>query len=272
MKIKIQYGKKEFVKTFAGIVLVLFIIRIFFPSVINPLTKVEPAKPVPSDHGDQIMAHVIKADSLLEGRHVLPHDLKVTPTKEVHRIWSVSSYDKAFPDMNDVQLATAKKIGIPPLQNRAEAENSCGEHLVYVGISPYYLVKRLNNSIPYLVPRAQLLLNHIGRTFIDSLMVKKIRPSKIIVTSLTRTEEDVRRLQRYNPNATDKSCHFRGTTFDISYSKYAAINDPDSAAFPQVRDDSLKWVLSEVLRDQRNLGLCYVKYEKKQGCFHITVR
>ena len=179
---------------------------------------------------------------------------------------------KAFPDMNDVQLATAKKIGIPPLQNRAEAENSCGEHLVYVGISPYYLVKRLNNSISYLVPRAQLLLNHIGRTFIDSLMVKKIRPSKIIVTSLTRTEEDVRRLQRYNPNATDKSCHFRGTTFDISYSKYAAINDPDSAAFPQVRDDSLKWVLSEVLRDQRNLGLCYVKYEKKQGCFHITVR
>jgi hypothetical protein len=39
-----------------------------------------------------------------------------------------------------------------------------------------------------------------------------------------------------------------------------------------VRDDTLKWILSEVLRDQRELGRCYIKYEVKQGCFHMTVR
>ena len=39
-----------------------------------------------------------------------------------------------------------------------------------------------------------------------------------------------------------------------------------------VRDDTLKWVLSEVLRDKRNEGRCYIKYEVKQGCFHMTVR
>ena len=40
----------------------------------------------------------------------------------------------------------------------------------------------------------------------------------------------------------------------------------------QVRNDTLKWVLAEVLRDMRESGRCYVKYEVKQGCFHITVR
>jgi hypothetical protein len=31
-------------------------------------------------------------------------------------------------------------------------------------------------------------------------------------------------------------------------------------------------VLSEVLRDLREQGLCYVKYERKQGCFQLTCR
>jgi hypothetical protein len=39
-----------------------------------------------------------------------------------------------------------------------------------------------------------------------------------------------------------------------------------------VRDDTLKWVLSEVLRDLRQAGACHVKHERKQGCFHITVK
>ena len=28
----------------------------------------------------------------------------------------------------------------------------------------------------------------------------------------------------------------------------------------------------EVLRDLKQAGRCYVKYELKQGCFHITTR
>jgi len=40
----------------------------------------------------------------------------------------------------------------------------------------------------------------------------------------------------------------------------------------EVRNDTLKWVLSEVLRDMRQNGRCYIKYEVKQGCFHLTVR
>ena len=38
------------------------------------------------------------------------------------------------------------------------------------------------------------------------------------------------------------------------------------------RDKKLKLVLSEVLRDLKKAGLCYIKYELRQGCFHITAR
>ena len=53
--------------------------------------------------------------------------------------------------------------------------------------------------------------------------------------------------------------------YDICYNRYHAVTQP-------VRDDTLKYVLSEVLRDKRQEGRCYVKYEVKQGCFHMTVR
>lgn len=131
--------------------------------------------------------------------------------------------------------------------------------------SPYYDVKKLSNSIPYLVPRAAILLQDIGRNFMDSLQIKKIPLNKFLVTSVLRTKEDVEKLRRHNGNATENSCHLHGTTFDIAYNKYSSITRP-------VRDDTLKWVLSEVLNDLRRQERCYIKYEKHQGCFHVTVR
>ena len=156
-------------------------------------------------------------------------------------------------------------------QNKFHALTSKDE-LVYVGSNPYYYVQKLYNSIPYLIPPAAVLLEHIGRTFQDSLAIKGIPLNTIMVTSLLRTEDDVVRLQRHNGNATTQSCHRYGTTFDISYNKYLMVQDPDSAPVRPVRNDTLKWVLSEVLNDARKQGLCYVKYERKQGCYHITVR
>ena len=95
---------------------------------------------------------------------------------------------------------------------------------------------------------------------------------QFIVTSVLRSQEDIERLKLVNPNVSDNSCHLLGTTFDIGYNRYKTVQDPDGPKRRVVRDDTLKWVLSEVLRDLREEGRCYVKYEKKQGCFHITVR
>lgn len=197
-------------------------------------------------------------------------ETKVETPKKWHRILSVPSFKVAFPDSNDVQLISAKKYGVPPVQNRADAERRKTE-LVYAAANPYFHVDNLRESIPYLVPRASNLLQDIGRSFYDSLYVKGIPLHKIIVTSVLRTEEDVERLRRHNHNASENSCHRFGTTFDICYNRYITVETKKEPR-RKVQNDSLKWVLSEVLRDMRESGRCYVKYEVKQGCFHITVR
>ena len=188
-----------------------------------------------------------------------------------HRIYSVPHFGNTFPDQNDVQLEAAKKHGVKPVHNREDAEHRKKE-LVYVGSNPYFYVDRLNNSIPYLVPRASVLLQDIGRSFFDSLQVKGIPLHKIIVTSVLRTKADVEKLRSKNGNATHNSCHLYGTTFEVCYNRYKTVEDPDGPRRRQVRNDTLKWVLSEVLNDVRKQNKCLVKYEVKQGCFHITVK
>ena len=190
--------------------------------------------------------------------------LSTVNSSKKHRIRSVPNYKTAFPDSQSVQIVAANKWGVKPVKNREDAEARKKE-LVYVGESPYYHVDKLNSSIPYLVPRAAVLLQDIGQAFYDSLYMKGVPLNQLIVTSVLRTKEDVARLQRHNGNATDNSCHLYGTTFDICYNRYHAIDR-------EVRNDTLKWVLSEVLRDIRRDKRAYIKYEVKQGCFHMTVR
>ena len=179
------------------------------------------------------------------------------------RVNGVASYRKCFPDSQTVQLEAAERYGVPPVENREDAERRKGE-LVYIGSNPYYDVRRLNNSVPYLVPRAAVLLQDIACNFFDSLQVKGVPLNKFIVSSVLRTKEDVAALRRHNGNATENSCHLYGTTFDIAYNHYSPVTRP-------VRNDTLKWVLSEVLNDLRRQGRCFVKHENRQGCFHITV-
>ena len=220
------------------------------------------------------------ADSISDTTHVEAPSTPVVEVKKVelpvdenfvpHKIWSVPSFKEAFPDSNVVQLAMAKKYGVRPVQNRADAERRKSE-LVYAAANPYFHVDKLRESSPYLVPRANILLQDIGRAFYDSLYIKGIPLHQIIVTSVLRTEEDVLRLRKHNGNASENSCHRFGTTFDISYNRYNTVQT-DAQPRRQVRNDSLKWVLSEVLRDFRQQGRCYIKYEVKQGCFHITTR
>lgn len=186
------------------------------------------------------------------------------PRNRHSRIRGVHDYKACFPDSQSVQIVAAERWGVKPVKNREDAEKRKQE-LVYVDASPYYHVDRLSSSIPYLIPRAALLLQDIGEAFYDSLYHKGVPMQQLIVTSLLRTMEDVSKLQRHNQNATERSCHLFGTTFDICYNRYSTVERP-------VRDDTLKWVLSEVLRDKRKEGRCYIKYEVKQGCFHMTVR
>ena len=238
--------KKSYLQGFAVVVLLLAAVRLLFPQVAVSANVESENSPM--------------ADSPLH-----------LSRSSVHKIRSVSSYAEAFPDTNAVQLVAAQKWGVSPVKNREDAESRKRE-LVFVGSNPYFHVDPLYSSIPYLVPRAAVLLQDIGQAFFDSLYVKGVPMHKIIVTSVLRSQEDVAKLRRRNGNATENSCHLYGTTFDICYNRYKTVEDPDGPARRQVRNDTLKWVLSEVLRDMRNQNRCYIKYEVKQGCFHMTVR
>ena len=186
-------------------------------------------------------------------------------------IKGVVSYRRSFGDLNAVQLKSAKAIGISPVASREEAK-SLKKKLVEIGPCEYYDMDSLTHSIPFLVPTASALLESIGGNFLDSLESKGLNPNKVIVTSVTRTKEDVKRLRRTNGNASMNSCHFYGTTFDISWKRFTKVEDPDGRPMQDVRADTLKLVLAEVLRDLKKEERCYVKYELKQGCFHITAR
>lgn len=194
--------------------------------------------------------------------------MKMNCPRNIKGVWS---FKRVFNDGNDVHLPMAQSLGIPPLNNRDEAEHS-KDRLQEILSGELYDVDSLTHSIPFLVPRAVACLDTIGQRFLDSLASKGLNPYRVRVTSVLRTKEDVAKLRRRNINAVEQSAHSHGTTFDISWKRFNQIPDPGGRPHQEVGADTLKLVLSEVLRDMKDQQRCYVKYELKQGCFHITTR
>ena len=268
--------KNKFLTVFSAVVLLLALVRLLFPSVAENKPELAVA-----DSVETVLPSVERpvADSVFvwQQEAVVSADFPLTVFFDSkgnvlkHKINSVPGFSRTFPDNNDVQLVAASTHGVEPVEDRKDAESRKKE-LVYVGANPYFHVDPLRNSIPYLVPRAAVLLSDIGRAYYDSLQIKGIPLHQIIVTSVLRTRADVKSLRGYNSNATENSCHLYGTTFDICYNRYKTVSPSGGKPRRAVRNDTLKWVLSEVLRDMRERKRCYVKYEVKQGCFHITVR
>lgn len=294
-KIIMKISKNRYLQGFGIVVLLLALVRVIFPGVAKPKVAAAGAADSTlvaakdSSASDASSAEISDASADAErnvAENLEKDELSATPDTEQggkpsiffdkdgrevkHRIFSVPHFGNTFPDQQDVQILAATKHGVKPVQNRLEAENSKGK-LVYVGSNPFFYVDKLNNSIPYLVPRASVLLQDIGRAYFDSLQIKGIPLHKIIVTSILRTKDDVAKLRTRNGNATENSCHLYGTTFDICYNRYKQIQTREQPR-RQVQNDTLKWVFSEVLRDFRDKNRCYIKYEVKQGCFHITVK
>ena len=282
--------KNRYLETLGIIILVLALARCIFPGIAG--NEKEAVKAVSDEEVSQPTENALQpTEDTLQPTEITHQPIKIAhqPTKVVsanihldsvhyvpdnghyHRIVSVPAYSTAFPDSNHVQLLAARQWGVQPVKNRADAEQRMNE-LVYIGSSPYYDVAHLDASIPYLVPRAALLLQDIGINFMDSLQVKGVPMHRFVVSSVLRTEEDVERLRLKNKNATEQSCHLYGTTFDINYNTFAVVCSPDGPQRENVNDLRLKQILSEVLNDLRQQNRCYIKYEYKQPCFHITVR
>ncbi len=187
---------------------------------------------------------------------------------ELKQIWYNGSYNRDFNDLNDVHLAEATKIGIKPISSREEAKHA-SRKMEEIESNKYYEVEDLTHSIPFLIPEAADLLEEIGRNFQDSLEQLNAPIYRIKVTSVTRTVADVTNLRKRNRNSSANSAHQYGTTFDVSWVRYTKVDESDTLSIDK---DRLKMVLAMVLRDLRKHERCYIKHERKQGCFHITAR
>lgn len=270
---KMKISKKKYLIGFFAIVALLAIIRLIFPSIASDRSGKDDADNSKTEESSQ--RGRTKVSAAFQPVALTAKDMQTVFTgkdgKEVKsRIFSVPGFENTFPDQNDVQLLAAQRWGVKPVADSAAAAKS-KRSLVYIGSNPYYYVDRLRDSSPYLVPRAAVLLQDIGRNFFDSLQVKRIPLQKIIVTSVLRTKADVAKLQKKNRNATQNSCHLYGTTFDVAYNRYKAVEAPGTHR-REVRNDTLKWVLAEVMRDMREQDRCNIKYEVNQGCWHVTVK
>ncbi|MBR1793352.1 MAG: hypothetical protein IJ764_06920 [Bacteroidales bacterium] len=175
-------------------------------------------------------------------------------------------YSDFFHDLNDVQLVSAQRWGLNESPSISELENS--EQVWRIATTSLYVVDSMSFSRPYLVPAAFVMLQYIGERFAEILSERKsdAHSYRPIVTSALRTEEDVRRLQRCNRNATDNSCHCYGTTIDITYTRFMR-DDGVVVQYPW-----LTQLLAQALYELRYEGICHVRYEVFQPCFHITVR
>ena len=185
--------------------------------------------------------------------------------KKAGRFVYFRNYSRTFNDLNDRHLKAARQWGIEPVSAAEVLKRRPGK-VEEIKSCRLYAVDPLTHSQPYLVPRATTLLRTIAANFKDSLSSKGLPSYSIIVTSVLRTNESLKKLRRRNLNASANSAHLFGTTFDIAYARFK------KSAFRETETDKLKSVLAEVLRDLRNEKRCYVRYEYKQGCFHITVR
>lgn len=178
---------------------------------------------------------------------------------------SVGRLADVFNDSNRTQYIFAEALGIRPITSLATAYHT-SRPIIHIVSNEYYLVDSLEHSLPFLVPEAARLLKRIGANFIDSLGSRGADGYRIKVTSLLRTPATVKRLRRVNVNATDSSTHQFGTTFDLSYVKFDCRDSTRT-----INEEDLKNLLAEVLYDLRRQEACLVKFERKTGCFHITV-
>lgn len=115
------------------------------------------------------------------------------------------------------------------------------------------------HSKPFLLPKSRNFILHLSEEYDKRCKSNGLKTIPIHLTSGTRSIDGVKRLQKNNQNSIEDSPHLRGKTFDISYSQFGLNGKPH-----------LK-LLVNLLYTYKRQKKCFVKFEKKQNCLHITV-
>jgi hypothetical protein len=160
------------------------------------------------------------------------------------------------------EVAKTSSIG-GPAKNYSVLKNYVSSNkLVKLNSGNGYLVSKMNYSYPYVTAKAHQFIEELGQAYMAKCKEKGVAYLPFIITSATRTKESVAKLTRVNRNAIPESAHLYGTTIDISWVRFGTA---------QKHSQKNLNVLIDVLMDMRDKEACFVKFERMQACFHITV-
>lgn len=121
-----------------------------------------------------------------------------------------------------------------------------------------YKIQKLTHSRAFLNEPTYLILKEIAASFYNET------GKEISISSLTRTIESQSKLRRVNSNATKgDSSHNYGVSFDISYNRYS-----EKVGRNYAFERMMETILSKLEGD----GKIYFIKERRQPCYHITLR
>lgn len=188
----------------------------------------------------------------------LPEAKPLTPDTSIEL---PSFSGKLNKDSYEDHLNTAELKGIGLIQDEMQLQNLVKNSvLVEASSGAGYRVDSLAYSHPYFSLHSKKILEEMGQTF-ETLNGEG---NYFTVTSGTRTMEQQKKLSRRNRNATKgESSHSYGVSFDISYVRFNGEKNYDRRG-----QKDLEAVLNHFQKENK----IFVIKERRQACYHVTVR
>jgi len=199
--------------------------------------------------------------------------------------------------LNATHVEAARENGVGPVRDSAHLAVlvSRGALVQLPDSTHWWVLRELDQSMPFVTPGTQAALEEVGRRFHTLLDEHGLPPFRLDITSVLRTSQQQSALRRRNPNASaTTSSHEFGTTLDIAYLSFAAPKSLDHGSVAREPDlqisrplrtelttalDSLgtrfaphlEGELGAVLQQLQRDGMVLVLRERSQPVYHITV-
>ena len=191
-------------------------------------------------------------------RGLLKYEVKLYIDSKSKKNAECKNCKQYFPDDVSTHEKALKKNVIVPQKELSDLDKLKKKGvLIELTTNDGYIISDMDFSRPYVLPNVKLFLDDLVSNYKKEL--GNLEYIRFEITSATRSRLSARQLMGNNVNAITNSAHLKGKTIDISYVRFG-------------NNTAQLDALVLALKGMREEGKCYVKYEKSQGCLHITVR
>lgn len=191
-------------------------------------------------------------------RGLLKYEVKSYIGSKSRKSAACKNCDQYFDDKVKTHELALKKNVIKPQKELKDLDKLKDKGvLIELKTNDHYIISDMDFSRPYVLPKVELFLKKLVNNYKSEL--GDLNYVRFEITSATRSRRSARQLMGNNVNAVTNSAHLHGKTIDISYVRFG-------------NNTAQLDALVKALKKMREDDKCYVKYERTQGCLHITVR